>query len=450
MRIIHYIFGLPPVRTGGLIKYALDLAFQQQSMGHDVTILCPGSFQGKDVKKTEYVQENYKGHKVVRIKNPLPVPMTNGILDIERYTTPGRGDVYCRLIQELQPDILHIHSFMGLHAELLKEAKKQGVYIVYTTNDYFGLCPAVTLFKEGHNCDEEDWSKCFGCCQNAFSEKKLRRQQSKAFYYYKKSKVVELLKNIPALMSFVEHKKKKNANKACEKNMPIPNYEDLRQYYEKMFREVDCFHFNSTIARAVYEKRISVKDGMVIGISHKDMKDQRKQKQYFGDRVLRISYLGQPRDYKGYWELLNALDRLFETRKNFCLNVYFEKGMDTREYIHHHSPYAYHQLPQIMEETDFVVVPSIWMETYGFVVPEAVSFGVPVLVTDCVGASDLVRTYDAGWVVSSGWESLYHKMLEIYDDRGLLRKANISICNAEINFNFSEHVKEIIALYQRR
>ena len=45
MKIIHYIFGIPPLRGGGTIKYALDLAKEQSRQGHEVFLLYPGKIK---------------------------------------------------------------------------------------------------------------------------------------------------------------------------------------------------------------------------------------------------------------------------------------------------------------------------------------------------------------------------------------------------------------------
>ena len=65
------------------------------------------------------------------------------------------------------------------------------------------------------------------------------------------------------------------------------------------------------------------------------------------------------------------------------------------------------QLKEIFDNTDLLVVPSQWYETFGFTVLEALSYGVPVIVSDKVGAGDLVRTGSMG-LVSCNEEMLNH------------------------------------------
>jgi len=62
--------------------------------------------------------------------------------------------------------------------------------------------------------------------------------------------------------------------------------------------------------------------------------------------------------------------------------------------------YNYSQLSSIFVDTDILLVPSLWYETFGFVVLEALSFGVPVIVSDNVGAKDIVG--DGGIIVKAG------------------------------------------------
>ncbi len=47
-------------------------------------------------------------------------------------------------------------------------------------------------------------------------------------------------------------------------------------------------------------------------------------------------------------------------------------------------------MEKIFDETDVLVAPSIWYETFGFTVLEALSYGVPVIISGNVGAKDIL------------------------------------------------------------
>ncbi len=59
-------------------------------------------------------------------------------------------------------------------------------------------------------------------------------------------------------------------------------------------------------------------------------------------------------------------------------------------YIKTHDRYSYSELEGIFENTDVLAVPSVWYETFGYTVLEALSYGVPVIMSDTVGAKDVL------------------------------------------------------------
>ena len=77
---------------------------------------------------------------------------------------------------------------------------------------------------------------------------------------------------------------------------------------------------------------------------------------------------------------------------------------------------------------DVLIVPSIWKETFGFVVLEALSYGVPVIVSDNVGAKDIVKQYDERFVFTSASE-LLALLNQIFKDRSLLVEFNEKVLN---------------------
>lgn len=72
-------------------------------------------------------------------------------------------------------------------------------------------------------------------------------------------------------------------------------------------------------------------------------------------------------------------------------------------YIKQHDRYSYSQLKSIMDKTDVLVTPSVWNETFGYTVIEALSYGVPVIVSNHVGAKDVIPS-GGGIIVHDGME----------------------------------------------
>ncbi len=130
-----------------------------------------------------------------------------------------------------------------------------------------------------------------------------------------------------------------------------------------------------------------------------------------------------------------------ETLSKFELHIYTNTNVE-REYItHKQEGYPYSQLEEIFDNTDLLIAPSQWYETFGFTVLEALSYGVPVMVTDSVGAKDIVCNISPELVLSGDKFGL--KKLD-------LRSINRKIMNSETIIKTElAHEREILEVYEK-
>ena len=166
------------------------------------------------------------------------------------------------------------------------------------------------------------------------------------------------------------------------------DYKKLRNYYYSLLKLMDIIHYNSSVTKSVYEAVFDLPKNCIVTITHADITDNRRIKK-FSDDQLHIRYLGPQSGAKGYFLLKEALDQLWEKKQNFCLDVHFQP-IEMAPYMEVHPRYAYEELTKIFEQTDVLVTPSIWFETFGFTVLEALSYGVPVVISGTVGAKDIL------------------------------------------------------------
>lgn len=186
MKVLHYMFGIPPVRGGGLVLYATGLMKAEQNMGMHVALLYPGKILKNTARAVKIKQAaEYQGIVAYVIENPLPVPMGSGIKDMQLYQRPDTGTAYRDFLQKLRPQLIHVHSLMGIHKGLFVQARAQGIPVVFTTHDCFGLCPTVNFMFHGHICSMDQWNHCAECCRHAYSFRKLRREQSLLYRIYR-------------------------------------------------------------------------------------------------------------------------------------------------------------------------------------------------------------------------------------------------------------------------
>ena len=440
MRILHYFLGFPPFRSGGLVTYACSLMESQVEDGNKVYTVWPGKIELFRNSVRFQQRENINGIINFEMINPLPVSLDEGINNFQSFTKSANPDRFRDFFYKIKPDVIHIHTLMGLYKEFVEVANDLHIKTVFTTHDYFGLCPKITLYKNGDVCkNDHNCKDCTWCNRNALSLKKITLLQSSLYRRFKNTNLIKSLRKQHRNHFFEEEKMELQPTSNGD------DYKRLREFYIYILELVDCIHFNSTLSESVYRKYIRPKQSVVLNISHKDIIDCRNVSLWKPSNTLRITFLASLKPYKGFYLLQEVLDELWlEGNHSFICNVYFPI-VDTREYIKVHNDFDYSQLKDIMDHTDVLVAPSIWYETFGFTVLEALSFGVPVIVSNRMGSKDIVK--DCGIIVdANNKESLKDAICSLNKNR--LIELREKIKNDIDIMSWRQFVTENYKLYQ--
>lgn len=182
MRILHYTLGFSPYRSGGLVKYAKDLMQAQMKLGHLVVALYPGGTSLFEQACHVHRDKTYDGIRSFEMTNPLPVPLMYGIQDVEQATKSRNLDTnsFECLLDDVQPEVFHVHTLMGLPLVYLQIVHDRGIRIVYTSHDYFGLCPKVNFInQDGDICKGASAGRCAVCNAHAKSALFLKARNAK-------------------------------------------------------------------------------------------------------------------------------------------------------------------------------------------------------------------------------------------------------------------------------
>lgn len=456
-----------------MVKYALDLAKTEQKLGHRMSILYPGTIYKRNsthvrIKKAKEIS-NMEAYVIL---NPLPIPLASGIKDCAWYASQEGYSAYLEFLKAHRPDVIHVHSLMGIHESFFEAANHLGIRLVYTSHDYFGLCPTTTLQMRGEVCAQTDWSACAFCCQHAFSaahlildqsvlvQKTLQTRLGKAtldFLTIEKQRFLGTGKAQPQDGTQVtqhtcvekEEKRQMLQGESIELIGQRMEYLNLSEYYKKIFRRIDFYHFNSEIAQEEFEKRIGQVAHVVLPITSCSVTDKRRKRSYNGS--LRVGYLGADTQAKGFPVLYRCMQDLQEEKQSIVLNTYFGIKKSGAEFWHQHRPYRYEELEKIMDENDVILVPSTWRETFGLVVLEALSFGVPVVVSENVGAQILLKGKKAMGCILKGelHTAIRNCLREMSENKEVLRLWNRNICEAELDFSMEDHAMRIVEFCYR-
>lgn len=438
LNILHYSFGLPPKATGGLPLYVKDLSDAQKQLGYKVNILLPKQqLHGKD-KIT-------KKSNIYYLENSLPIASIFGMKEPNDYMRSYSKPVIEKFLNELKPTVIHIHSFMGLPKEFLEVAKSKNIKLVYTTHDYFGLCLKCNFIDSaGVVCSQSNPEKCAKCnLSNGLTTKMSYLIGTNFYKAIKKNKFIHQLKS-----KYRDDKVKKglinDTSKIVVDYAQINDYANLLTYYKSMFSMIDKFHFNSELTKETYVSYFSNINGEVLPITLSSIQDHRNERNRIPGEILTLGYIGRKEPYKGIDLLMDALTKLHQKNINFRCLLY---GDDFSKYnllldgkIKNMGIYKNSEIKSVFDSIDLLIIPSIWKETFGFIGLEALSYGVPVFISENVGCKDLLINKDC--IFKSNISDLFNKLIFIVNNKNLLNH------NSQINtynlFSIQYHANKII------
>lgn len=226
-----------------------------------------------------------------------------------------------------------------------------------------------------------------------------------------------------------------------QKDKKMNDYKKLLDYYRKCLNLIDRFHFNSETAHTVYAKYIGMLSGKVIPVTHAGIKDNREKKTFDKD-TLHIGFIGNATPYKGLPLLISVLKELDTTK--WELDIWGGSiGKDKKLPVYYKGKFDNSTITEVYRSMDILVVPSIWQETFSLVTLEALSYGVPVIVSDNVGAKDVIKQYDKDFVYGNANE-LKNLLERIIIDRKCLEDFNEKILQYEWSHSVMTHAQRII------
>ena len=367
--------------------------------------------------------------------NPLPVSLTFGnSANCSKYYERRDKLNMERFISSFNPDVVHLHTIMGLPIEFLQILKKKGIKIVYTTHDYYGLCPKILKSDALRLLEKSSCSYDCLLCNDGPSLFKIKIMQSHFYQKFKESSLIKKIRKKQSQSVNTDYEKKHFSFKQVKQRYK------LRMYYLELFSLIDLFHFNSTVAEKVFKSYLPNIKGKVVPLTTKGIiKD--KTPRVAKDNVS-IGFAGGIDVKKGFSILKNVSESLENNGYKFkvlCTGSNANISFFNKNYVNNLGVLSRSQMKEFYKKIDILLVPSIWHETFGLVVVEAISRNLPVLCSNNVGAQDILPNY----LVYEGESELYFKLAQFISSKSLREKDFNLISKMKINFDFADHVNTI-------
>lgn len=269
------------------------------------------------------------------------------------------------LLNYINPDVIHFHHYIHLGMEMVRGARtwikqeKKKCRLVMTLHEYMPICA-----NDGQMIKKGSGKLCYGYnpldCKQCFPERSTTEFKMRELY--------------------------------------------LRSYLNTVDHFIAPSHFlkDRYVTWGVPAEKISM-------IDNGQLRAEKLPKREFfeGDRRAVFAYFGQINPFKGLDVLLEALQYL---PKEILVDVQIQihgSGLENQEeafqekvtalmkkykkYIRFFGPYEPSELGNLMQNVDWVVMPSIWWENSPLVIQEALKYGRPLMVSNIGGMAEKVR-----------------------------------------------------------
>lgn len=438
MRILHVCLGNPESHSGGLNRYCKDLMNVQKVRGDSVSIIHPGTFlSGAHPHIVSAKQERYI------LLDGLPTAIFYGIDDPARYMRSSDIQCFQAFLSKHLPDVIHVHSIQGMPLEFFMAAKALEIPMLYTTHDFYAICfRGVFLNRSQEHCNGPAPEKCAKCNWDAgLTAAKQRILQSESYAVIKK---IDFLRSKAAQsVPHADHAENCDRNTSMEE---VEAFRKLIHYNKKIVESFSMIHCNSSLSESLYQAYFPVIRTKMLPITHCAMtqNSHRIRNRYH------IGYFGGSARNKGWEELLQAARWLSQQDNlpQWSLLMYggsFPEMDSLPDNIHFCGTFHPNESDNVWRNLDIIVVPSASVESFGFVVLEALCHGIPVIASDAVGAKDLLPKE---WVYPCDQVNMLAGKLRAWLSPEGYRVACQQIAKIHLDYDMSNHARKINMIYQ--
>ncbi|MBI3301264.1 MAG: glycosyltransferase family 4 protein [Deltaproteobacteria bacterium] len=334
MRILQVVHGFPPHEWAGTELVTLHLSQALRARGHQVTVFTRTAAPG--AAEFSVREERLDGLEVVRVVNNYMHTSSFRLL----YDNPFFDEAFVRLLDRVQPEVIHFQHLQHLSVSLITLAAALGHPTVLSLHDFFFPCHLINLVDtRGRLCSgPEEGERCVSCLQDYAPPEEVRRRFSLM------GQILQLPDLILTPSTFLAQK--------------------ILSYFPLLREKVRPVTLGVKLVPDIARERAP-------------------------GAPLRILYVGVLLPHKGAHVLIEALKGL--PSDTLEVSVYGAVVSSEQSYadrlreaaqglpVHFYEPYPHDQIGSILSRHDVLVMPMIWEETFSLLTREALMAGLPVI-----------------------------------------------------------------------
>lgn len=363
-------------------------------------------------------------------------------------------------------DVIHFQNLEGLSLSVL-ELKEEfpETRFVYSLHNYYPFCPQVMLWREdAESCRE---AACGSCCVSCMPKDVHRRKVvfNQWINYRMQQKgyinpiLIKLQKKIEDCYRTYDNLTKGKISRRRNKKLS----EAFRR-----FREGNIYYINKYMDEVLAVSQRTAEIAVWYGLNKEKVKisyigtavadGQKGCSQYpYKGEIFHICYLGYMRKMKGFYFLVDALEKMpskLAAKIKLTLAVKIvDDEMEKRiadlqrkfAGVTVYDGYTHEQLPQILENVQLGIVPPLWEDNLPQVAIEMKAHGIPLLVSNLGGAKELALSED--FVFEAGDIDDFIRKLSVFIEFPDRLEAYWD--HAPRLVTMEEHVRELMKYYAR-
>lgn len=294
------------------------------------------------------------------------------------------------ILKRIKPDIIHTNNIAGFSPSVWAAVKLSKIPLVHTIRDYYLICHRTNMFNNEHSCTVP----CKDC--------KITNQVKFGFMKYPDHFV--------GISKYILNKHESIIGEEKHRSVIYNGVEVNGEEIEKTFKYPDKLNFG-------YMGRISPDKGVEYLIKElMACSPQIKAK-------IKVTLAG-----RGDSDFIEKL-------KNLACDLQVEFAGVVKP-------------SQFFEHVDVLIVPSLWPEPFGRTVIEALSFGVPVCISDSGGLSEL-HDAKSSWLYKPWVGQLTQLVGDIVNNPQRIAEKKANCFNSAQRFNESRYVDEYQTIYKK-
>lgn len=392
MRILQVIHGYPMRYNAGSEVYTQNLSHALATR-HEVHVFTR--------QENSFLPE----YSFQREADPLESSITLHIVNMARardgYRHQQVDDAFTRILEEVEPDVVHVGHLNHLSTSLVFAARDRGVPVVFTLHDYWLMCPRgqfIQMYPEDQAdpwavCDGQDDRKCAVRCYVRYFSGDNREFEIDADYW----------------------------TRWVGRRM---------QHVRQVCDAVDTFIAPAMYLLRRFQDEFGLPKEKLVYLDYGFHRERMAGRQRVTGEPFTFGYIGTHIPAKGVDQLIQAFGRLTGDSR---LRIWGrDRGVETQglKYLADSLPESSGERVEWMGEyrnqnivsdvfnrCDAIVVPSIWAENSPLVIHEAQQARVPVITAEYGGMAEYVHHEQNGLLfVHRDPGSLAREMQRLADD----------------------------------